>query len=151
MFEFDYSKEEVRDIFFIDVKSFYASTEAVMRGLNPLQVMLVVMSNADNTGTGLVLSSSPMAKKVLGINNVMRARDIPAHKDLLIVPPRMNLYIKENMKINNIYLDYVAEEDLLCYSIDESALDLTASMHLFAPPGLSRSEQRQIYRTDDTA
>lgn len=105
--------------------------------------MLVVMSTADNTGSGLVLAASPMAKKVLGISNVMRARDVPNHKDLLIVPPRMKFYIEENMKINKIYRSVVADEDLHIYSIDESILDVTASLNLFVPdPTLSRSQKR---------
>lgn len=140
---FDYSLEPVRDVFLIDVKSFYSSVECVQRGLHPLKTMLVVMSTADNTGSGLVLAASPMAKKILGISNVMRARDVPDHKDLIIVPPRMNLYIQENMKINKIYRSVVADEDLHIYSIDESILDVTASLNLFVPdPALTRSQKR---------
>lgn len=140
---FDYSLESVRDVFLIDVKSFYASVECVQRGMHPLKTMLVVMSTADNTGSGLVLAASPMAKQVLGISNVMRARDVPNHKELIIVPPRMNFYIQENMKINNIYRSVVADQDLHIYSIDESILDVTASLNLFVPsPTLSRSEKR---------
>lgn len=143
---FDYKKEERRDVLCIDVKSFYASVECVQRGLHPLREMLVVMSHAENSG-GLVLASSPMAKKKLGISNVMRKWDLPDHPELKIVPPRMKLYIKENMKINTIYKNYVAEEDLLIYSIDESFLDLTASRHLFASSTyeFARKIQKQIF------
>lgn len=49
---FDYRKEDVQDILFIDVKSFYATVECVMRGLDPLTTRLVVMSSEDNTGNG---------------------------------------------------------------------------------------------------
>ena len=66
MANFDYSLEPKRDILFIDVKSFYASVECAMRGYDPLRTMLVVMSTADNTGNGLILASSPMAKKSAG-------------------------------------------------------------------------------------
>ena len=52
MANFDYSLEPKRDILFIDVKSFYASVECAMRGYDPLRTMLVVMSQADNTGNG---------------------------------------------------------------------------------------------------
>ena len=156
MANFDYSCEPVRDILFIDVKSFYASVECKMRGLDPLDTMLVVMSKADNTGNGLILASSPLAKKVLGISNVTRANNLPNHPDLIIAPPRMNLYVKENMKINNIFRNYVADEDLLIYSIDESILDVTQSLNLFVPSKsktrsekrweLARIIQRDIYR-----
>jgi DNA polymerase V len=144
---FDYEKEPRRTIFCIDVKSFYASVECVERGYHPLEKMLVVMSHAENTG-GLVLASSPKAKEILGITNVTRKYDVPNHPDLEIVPPRMNEYIKENMKINTIYSEYVAEEDLHIYSIDESFLDVTASWKLFSnsPTELARSIQRRIQK-----
>ncbi|MFC5976185.1 excinuclease ABC subunit A, partial [Carnobacterium antarcticum] len=116
---FDYSDEISNDILCVDVKSFYASVECVERGLHPLKTMLVVMSNAENAG-GLVLAASPLAKKVLGISNVTRKRDIPYHPDLLIVPPRMQFYIEKNTEINDIFRKYVSDEDLHIYSIDES-------------------------------
>lgn len=142
---FDYAKESRRVIFCIDVKSFYASVECVARGYDPLEKMLVVMSHAENTG-GLVLASSPKAKEVLGITNVTRKYDVPDHPELVIVPPRMNEYIKENMKINAIYKEYVAEEDLHIYSIDESFLDVTASWKLFGqtPKELAKVIQQRI-------
>ena len=129
--KFDYKREERRAILCIDVKSFYASVECVQRGLDPLETMLVVMSRAENTG-GLVLTASPKAKKVLGITNVTRKYDVPNHPQLKIVPPRMQLYIEQNALIQEIYRNYVAEKDLLIYSIDESFLDVTASQKLFA-------------------
>lgn len=128
--KFDYDKEPSRDILCIDCKSFYASVECVERGLHPLKTMLVVMSNADNAG-GLVLAASPLAKKTLGISNVTRKKDIPDHKDLLIVPPRMNLYMKKNAEINQIYKSFVASEDHHVFSVDESFLDVTNSLTYF--------------------
>lgn len=52
--------EEPRGIFLvIDNKSFYATVECMMRGLDPLTTPLVVMSETENTNGGLVLASSP--------------------------------------------------------------------------------------------
>lgn len=143
---FDYVNEPRQDILCIDLKSFYASCECVERGLNPLTTILVVMSNAENNG-GLALATSPKAKSLLGISNVSRKYEIPNHKDLLIVPPRMNLYIKKNLIINAIYKQYVADEDILVYSIDETFVNVTKSKKLF---GMSAYEfavqfQRDIY------
>lgn len=109
---YDYSNEPHRDVLFIDVKSFYASVECIKRGLDPMTTMLIVMSKAENAG-GLVLAASPMAKKVLGISNVTRRHEVPDHPDLLIVPPRMGLYIKENIKIGDILKQYAADVDKL--------------------------------------
>jgi DNA polymerase V len=111
----------------IDSKSFYASVEAVDRGEDPLKTLLVVMSTQANTNGGLVLAASPMAKKVLGIKNVMRQRDVPKDPRLTIVQPRMNYYIEKNKAVNDIFREFVAEEDLVLYSIDESLLDFTPS------------------------
>lgn len=146
MLNFDYEKEPLRDILFVDVKSFYATVECAVRGLDPLTTMLVVMSTADNTGKGLILASSPAAKERLGISNVTRANNLPSHPDLWQVPPRMNLYIQENVKFNQLLKEYVAEEDHLVYSIDESLIDVTDSMQLFFPDtGLSRQEKRWLF------
>ena len=143
MLNFDYQEEPLRDILFVDVKSFYATVECAARKLDPLTTMLVVMSTADNTGKGLILASSPAAKERLGISNVTRANNLPNHPDLWQVPPRMNLYSQENVKFNQLLKEYVAEEDHLVYSIDESLMDVTASMNLFFPDtGLSRQEKR---------
>lgn len=129
---YDYSKEPHRIIFVIDSKSFYASVEAVDHNNNPLTDPIIVVSQGENVGGGgLVLATSPTAKKMFGLKtNVSRLKDIPDDPRLLIYPPRMNRYIAKNIEINNIFRNYVADEDLHPYSIDESILDLTASWHL---------------------
>lgn len=79
--KFIYEREPSRDILCIDCKSFYASVECVERGLNPLKTKLVVMSYPSDDpaerGSGLILASSPAAKKAFQISNVSRARDLP--------------------------------------------------------------------------
>lgn len=91
--------EEPRGIFLvIDNKSFYATVECTMRGLDPLTTPLVVMSEAENTNGGLVLASSPMAKKLYGISNVNRQRDLPRDNHLIVVPPRMNRTLKRTLR-----------------------------------------------------
>ncbi|BDX45579.1 MULTISPECIES: Y-family DNA polymerase [Enterococcus] len=145
--KFDYSKEPRRDVLCIDVKSFYASVECVERGLDPLKTMLIVMSGADNAG-GLVLAASPLAKKVLGISNVTRKDEVPDHPELLIVPPRMNLYMKRNSEINNLLKRFVADEDHSVFSVDESFIDITASLKYFncdTAYRLAKIIQRVIY------
>ncbi|GCF94852.1 type VI secretion protein ImpB [Enterococcus florum] len=125
-----YEGEPVRDVFCMDSKSFYASVECVERGLNPIHTLLVVMSG-DREGGGLILAASPKAKKVLGISNVSRGFEVPNHPDLLIVPPRMTLYMQYHMEILTIFRQYMADEDIHTYSIDEQFGDLTRSWHLF--------------------
>lgn len=141
------TQEEAAGVYaFIDNKSFYATVECTERGLDPLTTPLVVMSEAENTGSGLVLASSPMAKKLYHITNVNRRRDLPDDPRLLVVPPRMNLYIQKNAAVNRIFNKYVANEDLMPYSIDESLLNLTHSWRLFGNNLLDvvRQIQREV-------
>ena len=45
--------------------------------------------------------------------------------DYIVAPPRMAHYIEWSTKIYNVYLKYVAPEDLFAYSIDEVLMDVT--------------------------
>lgn len=89
-----------------------------------------------------------MAKKVLGVSNVTRKNQVPAHPDLYVVPPRMNLYMKKNQEINNLYKKFVADEDHSVFSVDESFLDVTASLSYFhceTAYKMARIIQRVVY------
>ena len=46
--------------------------------------------------------------------------------DYLVAPPRMSYYMRYSAKIYEIYLKYVAPEDIHVYSIDEVFIDATA-------------------------
>lgn len=45
--------------------------------------------------------------------------------DFIVAPPRMAYYMKYSTNIYNIYLKYIAPEDILVYSIDEVFIDIT--------------------------
>ena len=45
--------------------------------------------------------------------------------DYIVAPPRMALYIEYSSRIYNVYLKYIAPEDIHVYSIDEVFIDLT--------------------------
>lgn len=130
---YDYSNEPHHVIFIIDSKSFYASVEAIDHQRDPLRDPIVVVSKGENIGGGgLILATSPMAKKMFHLkSNVSRLKDIPSDPRLIIYPPRMNRYISKNIEINNIFRHYVADKNLYPYSIDESILDLTQSWNLY--------------------
>ena len=49
----------------------------------------------------------------------------------IIAPPRMSLYMKYSTQIYNIYLKYVAPEDIHIYSVDEVFIDATDYMKLY--------------------
>ncbi len=57
--------------------------------------------------------------------------------DYIIAPPRMAYYMEYSTRIYNIYLRYVAPEDIHVYSIDEVLIDATHYLSLY---GLSPRE-----------
>ena len=108
----------------IDLKSFYASVECVERGLNPLRAKLVV-ADESRTDKTICLAVSP-ALKELGIPGRARLYEVKQKaKDFIIAKPRMAYYISYSTRIYNIYLKYIAEEDMHVYSIDEVFMDAT--------------------------
>ncbi|MDE6957909.1 MAG: nucleotidyltransferase [Lachnospiraceae bacterium] len=51
--------------------------------------------------------------------------------DYLVAPPRMAHYIEYSTRIYNIYLKYVAPEDMHVYSIDEIFMDVTHYLNTY--------------------
>lgn len=45
--------------------------------------------------------------------------------DFIIAPPRMALYMDYSTRVYNVYLKYIAPEDIIVYSIDEVFMDVT--------------------------
>ena len=141
----------------IDLKSFYASQECVVRGLDAMQTNLVV-ADGSRTEKTICLAVSPSLKafgipgrarlfevvqKVKEVNALRRqkapgktfrgkscdARELAADPalelDYIVAPPRMAHYMACSTKIYEIYLQYVAPEDIHVYSIDEVFIDAT--------------------------
>ena len=121
--------KEDRVYFVIDARSFYASVEAVDRGLDPLGVDLVV-ADAERTEKTICLAVSP-SLKAKGVKNRCRLFDVPKNIDVVIAKPRMRRYIEISAGIYGIYLKYIAKEDIHVYSIDECILDVTTYLRLY--------------------
>lgn len=51
--------------------------------------------------------------------------------DYIVAPPRMALYMERSAQIYDIYLKYIAPEDLHVYSIDEVMMDVTSYLPLY--------------------
>ena len=113
----------------IDMKSFYASCECAARGLDIFTTALAVCdpSRTENT---IVMSVTPYLKTKYGVKNVERMKDLPKIENLIYATPRMEYYVKTSAKVVSIFLDFVSEEDLHVYSIDESFLRLTPYLSL---------------------
>ena len=147
---------EPRQYIAIDLKSFYASVECVERGLDPLDTCLVV-ADESRTRKTICLAVSPALKmfgtggrprlfevdrKVLEVNR-FRGRNGKSHLasvlnahpelavDFVIAPPRMSHYIDFSARIYEIYLRFIAPEDIHVYSIDEVFIDATDYLKLY--------------------
>lgn len=140
----------------IDLKSFYASVECVERGLDPLDTCLVV-ADASRTEKTICLAVSP-ALKEYGTGGrprlfevVQKVREANRHRGrsgkshskaildrhpeiavaYLVAPPRMAHYIEYSTRIYNVYLRYIAPEDIHNYSIDEVFIDASAYLNTY--------------------
>lgn len=64
--------------------------------------------------------------------DLSRLREDPSLEiDFYIAPPRMAHYVECSTKIYEIYLKYVAPEDIHVYSIDEVFMDATPYLHAY--------------------
>lgn len=126
-------------IFCIDLKSFYASVECVLRGLDPFKVNLVVADVSRGQGS-IVLAASPHIKQ-FGVKSRCRIYDLPKDLKIIFAKPRMKKYIEYASKIYEVYLRYVDRQDVHIYSIDEAFLDLTHYMNYYKMPPISLAKK----------
>lgn len=146
----------------IDLKSFYASVECVERGLDPLRTNLVV-ADAARTEKTICLAVSP-SLKVYGIPGrarlfevVQRVKEVNLERkakglepiDYIAAVPRMALYMEYSTRIYNIYLKYVAPEDIHVYSVDEVFMDVTAYLNTYHMTAreLAKTMIQDVYET----
>src|SRR5690625_120147 len=115
----DYSIFPRNDVLCIDIRSFYASVEAVRLGLDPMRVMLAVVGDPNRRGS-IVLAASPMLKQRYGISNVSRFFELPNDPNIYIVKARMADYVKSSVDITKLLMTYVPNEAIHVYSIDET-------------------------------
>lgn len=69
--------------------------------------------------------------------------------DYIVAPPRMAYYMEYSTKIYNIYLKYIAPEDIHVYSIDEVFMDVTAYLNTYGltPHDLAMEIIRDVLNT----
>lgn len=115
--------------FCIDLKTFFASVECAMRGLDPFKTNLVVADPSRGQGA-LCLAITPQMK-AMGIRNRCRLFEIPKSVQYIIAVPRMKLYMTYSAYIYQIYLQYVAPKDIHVYSIDECFIDATTYLNYY--------------------
>ena len=139
----------------IDLKSFYASVECVELGLDPLDTNLVVADLSRTEKTICLAVTPPLKrygipgrarlfeviqkvkeinKERLDIAGVFTGsskkaseldKDPSLQLDYYVAPPQMAHYMEVSSKIYEIYLRFVAPEDIHVYSIDEVFIDIS--------------------------
>lgn len=144
----------------IDLKSFYASVECVDRKLDPMTANLVV-ADESRTNKTICLAVSP-SLKAYGIPGrarlfevVERVREVNATRTpeeqltYITAPPRMALYLKYSTRIYEVYLKYIAPEDIHVYSIDEIMFDATHYLGTYqmTPEQLASKMIMDVYET----
>ena len=69
--------------------------------------------------------------------------------DYIAAPPRMAHYIEYSTRIYNVYLKYIAPEDIHVYSIDEVFMDVTTYLDTYGltPHDLARKIIRDVLET----
>lgn len=124
-----------KHILCIDLKSFYASVECVLAGYDPFQTPLVVADKSRGKGS-IVLSVTPYLKS-LGVPSRCRIHELPKNIDIIYARPKMQTYLEYAAKIISVYLDFVSEEDLYVYSVDEAFLDMTPYLKYYQKDDIS--------------
>ncbi|MGY3386858.1 DNA polymerase V [Paenibacillus polymyxa] len=138
----DYSKLPQHEVAIIDMRSFYASIEAVDMGLDPLTTLLAVVGDKNRPGS-VVLAASPALKKQFGIRTGNRLYEIPPDPRIHVVNARMGLYLDTSMTITKLFNQYVPQEAISTYSCDESWITLDGTAHLY---GSTREAVQRIQK-----
>lgn len=145
----------------IDLKSFYASVECIQRGLDPMTVNLVVADESRTEKTICLAVSPALkafgipgrprlfevVQQVEAINRQRQktggafrgssccgpelAADHSLKVDYIVAKPQMALYMEVSTRIYQIYLRYIAPEDIHVYSIDEVFIDVSKYRNLY--------------------
>jgi len=118
-----------KNIICIDLKSFYASVECSLLGLDPFKTPLVVADHSRGGGS-IVLAVTPYLKK-LGVPSRCRIYELPKNVKIIFQKPRMEKYLEYSTKIIEIYLRYISEDDLYVYSVDEVFMDFTTYLDYY--------------------
>ena len=124
-----------RTICVIDLKAFYAYVECLDRGLDPWKAPLIVADKERGKNT-IILSVSPFLK-AHGVPSRLRVKELPKGFDYIYATPRMERYIRKSCEVVNVFMDFVAEEDIHVYSIDEAFIDLTSYLSYYKKDGIN--------------
>ena len=114
-----------RSIICIDLKSFFASCECLVRNLDPYTTPLVVCD--PNRNGAITLAVTPYLKK-FGVKGRSRVYELPKDIKILKAPPRMSLYIQKSKEVIETYSKDLKEiRNKLVLAYDFQIVDLIKS------------------------
>ena len=133
-----------RTILHCDMNSFYASVELLSRP--DLKGFPVAVSGNPENRHGIILAKNDIAKSygVVTAETIQQARK--KCPGLICLPPHHKKYSHLSKLINGIYLSYT--DMVEPFSIDESWLDVTASLKLFGDGKTIADEIRNKVKRD---
>lgn len=119
-----------KTIFHIDMNSFFASCEQVIKP--ELKGKAIAVVGDASRRSGIVLAASYEAK-AYGVKTTMPIyQALNCYKDLILVSSTFGLYSKMSKQVMAIFDDYTPLKEQI--SIDEAFLDMTGTEHLFGEP-----------------
>lgn len=126
-----------RIILHCDLNSFYASVELLR--YPELRNVPVAVCGDPASRHGIILAKNEAAKKygIATAETIWQAKK--KCPQLVLLPPHHDLYREYSQRVNSIYDQYT---DLVePFSVDESWLDLTGSLHLFSEDGKAVADE----------
>lgn len=140
-----------RLIFHIDVNSAFLSWESIYRlskdpGALDLRTVASAVGGDAKSRHGIVLAKSTLAKEYgvqTGEPLVQALRKCPG---LMVVPSRFDFYIQCSRRMMELLESYTPDHEK--FSIDETFLDMTHTIHLFGPPLRTADEIRKRIRQE---
>ena len=75
------------------------------------------------------LYGKPFCSKSVSLSEISKHKDIEV--DYIVAPPNMALYVEISKLVYSTYLEFVSEEDIHVYSIDEVFIDATPYLSMY--------------------
>ena len=141
----------MRIIFHIDVNSAFLSWESVYRlkkDKNALDLRTIPSAVGGDAKSrhGVVLAKSTPAKRCGVMTGEPLASAYKKCPDLVVVPSRFDLYIQCSRAMMELLSQYTPDSEK--FSIDETFLDMTETIHLFGTPMDTANQIRRRIREE---
>ena len=133
-----------RTILHCDCNAYYASVECISRP--ELKKVPMAVCGDPKSRRGIILAKNELAKQfgIVTAETVWQAKK--KCPELVLVSPHREEYTKYYKLINEIYAQYTSKVE--AFSIDESWLDVTGSLHLFGSGKKIADELRARIRSE---